>query len=325
LNPNRSKLIIVSSVLFFISLLLISTYLYTELNPTVQANRPGKYFDHLVFIIMENEGYCDVVTLCGGVGHFETQLAEQYAIAGNCESDSSCSEGGYSAVAHPSEPNYAALISGGVYTDTQSTCCFQDSHRNLVDLLVSGGLTWQAYDEDATNAGTCNFLPSAYDQFPFLFFADDHAPSRCANFLSTNSSDGDASFIASLNAPRNWANFIWFTPNNSNDGDSTNATFADTYLSHLVPRILNSTMFRESRSALFITYDEGNSVYPHDYLYASWSGPTIKRGYIGSGSYSHYSFLKTLEVNWELAPLTSNDAQASPMTEFFLTNTETTR
>src|SRR5438552_15843252 len=55
----------------------------------------------------------------------------------------------------------------------------------------------------------------------------------------------------------------------------------------------------------------------HDFVYGSWSGPVVKIGYVGTGSYDYYSYLKTLEVVWGLSSLTSNDANANPMTEFF--------
>jgi len=71
---------------------------------------------------------------------------------------------------------------------------------------------------------------------------------------------------------------------------------------------------------LFIVYDEGpsNNVFPHDFIYASWSGPVVKQHYTGVGSYSHYSYLATLEKNWAFTCLVkNNDCNASPMTEFF--------
>src|SRR5437867_8434178 len=94
-------------------------------------------------------------------------------------------------------------------------------------------------------------------------------------------------------------------------------SFCDNYLKTLVPKILSSTLFTTKKAALWIQYDEGNSKYPHDFVHGSWSGPVVKTGYVGTGSYNHYSILKTLEVVWGLSSLTSNDANANPMTEFF--------
>ncbi len=34
-------------------------------------------------------------------------------------------------------------------------------------------------------------------------------------------------------------------------------------------------------------------------------------------AYNHYSLLRTVEVAWGLEPLTTNDAQATAMSDFF--------
>ena len=274
-------------------------------------------FNNVVIILMENNGYCDVMTTCGGTGSYETQLAQTYGIAGNCQSDSSCSTGGYTAISHPSEGNYISLIGGDNFGHTNDGyCCFGINSPNIIDRVEAAGLSWQAWAEDASGSGTCNFNPPrAADHFAFLTFSDMNTASRCSHFLSTGSSS-DTEFLAALNGPSP-ANFIWLTPNDNNNGHDTGVSGGDGYLNSLVPNILTSNMFKNSKAALFIVYDEGNSNYPNDYLYASWSGPVVKKAYVGSGTYSHYSFLSTLETVWGLQSLTSNDGGAPAMTEFF--------
>jgi hypothetical protein len=44
----------------------------------------------------------------------------------------------------------------------------------------------------------------------------------------------------------------------------------------------------------------------------------VKKGYASSYPYTHFSVLATIEANWNLAPLTSNDRDAAHMGEFFL-------
>jgi hypothetical protein len=324
MTPRSSgKLIVVVALLVVVLVPLVSLLPMSLSSIFVQVNASGStpsgnYFDHVVIILMENNGYCNIITSCGGSGPYETSLAHSFSLAGTCSSDSSCSIGGYTAITHPSEPNYVALFSSstnGVTNDGQ--CCYQINSPNLVDRLQSFGLTWKAYAEDATNSGTCSFTPPRNgDHFPFKDFSDMDTSARCSDFLTTTSS-GDPEFLSALNANSGWANFYWLTPNDNNNGHDTSATYGDNYLSNLVPKILSSSMFKSSRSALFIVYDEGNSNYPNDYIYASWSGSVVKQGYVGSGSYSHYSFLKTLEQNWGFSSITSNDANARAMSEFF--------
>src|SRR5256886_6050548 len=84
-------------------------------------------------------------------------------------------------------------------------------------------------------------------------------------------------------------------------------------------------MFTTQNAALFIVFDEGNDFCPtgnskSDCVVAEWAGPAVKKAYSSTTSYNHYSYLSTLEANWNLASLTANDASAPPMTEFFGTS-----
>jgi len=52
----------------------------------------------------------------------------------------------------------------------------------------------------------------------------------------------------------------------------------------------------------------------------------VKQNYVSNVGYTHYSFVKTLEVAWNLPSLGRLDAAAIPMTSFFdtLRPTDTT-
>ncbi len=337
---RKASAALILSLLVFGVLFLIATFpSIFQAKPTdhqievaSNSSTSGAYFNHMVVILMENKGYCEIITTCGGTSTYETQLAQQYSITGSCQTDSSCSIGGYTAITHPSEPNYVALFSGSTQgLSSDGVCCYQYGAKNLVDLFQGAGLSWKAYAEGATNNETCNFMPPrAGDHFPFLDFSDMNTPSRCANLISTTASNdgtaasGDSSFLSALNTPSGWANFYWLTPNDNDNGHDTGAAYADSWLSIIVPQILNSAMFKNSRSLLYITYDEGNGNYPNDYISTILAGPVVKQGYVGSQSYSHYSFLSTLEANWGLTSLTSNDGGANAMTEFFSSALATT-
>jgi len=266
----------------------------------------GKYFDHVVTILMENNDLQSVLSQ----GTFQASLASQYTLST-----------GYSAVSHPSEPNYSALISGQIGPNSgDGICCGQDSHRNIVDSLESHGLTWKAFAEGLTN-GDCTGAGIDTDHYPFLYFSDIvNSPPRCGDLLGTSASS-DTQFISALNAANGWPNYIWLTPNTKDDAHDTSIAFGDSYLAGLVPKILSSTLFTTQNAALFIVYDEGNDVPCSsggpDCVYASWSGTAAKEGFTSSNSYTHYSYLHTIEDNWAFPTLTSNDAGASVMSEFF--------
>src|SRR6266704_3587138 len=278
-------------------------------------------FQYIVTILMENNGLCDVtpnlVSSCGSStipAPYLTSLAQSNGFNTH-----------YTGVGHPSEPNYVALFGGSKFGYTSDGyCCFQLSSSNLVDRLEAAGLTWKAFAEDASGSGTCSFTPPrAGDHYPFIDFSDMKTSARCANMLTTTS-PLDPEFLATLNGAT-LPNYVWLTPNDSDNMHSSSITMGDSYLAALVPLILSSRMFATQKAALFIVFDEGNDFCPtgnssSDCVVAEWSGPAVKKAYSSTTSYNHYSYLSTLEAEWNLSSLTPNDASATPMTEFFRTS-----
>ncbi|HEV2120918.1 MAG TPA: PKD domain-containing protein [Candidatus Bathyarchaeia archaeon] len=252
---------------------------------------------------MENHGLSDIV----GPATYMTTLANTYGLATQ-----------YTAVSHPSEPNYLALVGGDTFgISSDGVCCWTINSPNIVDRIENAGLTWQAWAEDASGSGTCRFSPPrSADHFGFLEFSDINTTSRCGNFHSTQSSS-DSEFVNALN--NSPSNLMWLTPNDCNNMHDCPVTTGDTYLAGLVPKILTSNLFTTEKAALFIVFDEGNKGSPNDYVYSLWAGSAVKKAYQSSSQYSHYSFLRTIEANWNLPSLTSNDANAPAMTEFFST------
>src|SRR5881296_2683901 len=287
-------------------------------NATVSSSAP---FQYTVTILMENNGLCDVTpSLVSGCGSssisspYLTTLAQTYGINTH-----------YTGISHPSEPNYVALFGGstlGISSD--GNCCFQLNAPNLVDRLEAAGLTWKAFAEDASGSGTCSFMPPREgDHYPFIDFSDMKTSARCANMLTTTS-PLDPEFVGALNGAT-LPNYVWLTPNDTDNMHSSSVGVGDAYLATLVPLILSSRMFTTQKAALFIVFDEGSDVCPtgnssSDCVVAEWAGPAVKKAYSSSTSYNHYSYLSTLEANWNLASLTANDASAPPMTEFFGTS-----
>src|SRR6266571_705060 len=313
---QKAKALVLSSLT-----LIGFTYSAMIINAPIRtASGTTQAFDYVTVILMENNGLCDIITttLAGcsstGAATYMTSLATSYSIATH-----------YTAITHPSQPNYMTLIGGDTYVSGDGNCCWQFSNPNIIDRIEASGRTWKAFAEDATGSGTCSFRPPRQaDHFAFLEFSDMNNPSRCANFL-TATSPNDQEFVSVLNGA-NPPNSLWLTPNDTDNMHSSSVSTGDSYLSNLVPKILSSTTFTTKNAALFIVFDEGSDNCPAapsgDCVYATWAGPVVKKGYSSNAQYSHYSFLKTLESNWGLTALTTNDASANAMTEFFQGNTQ---
>lgn len=291
----------------------------------------GHAFKYVVVIVMENQGIADIIN--SSSAPFLTHLASSFGLATN-----------YTAIAHPSLPNYLAMVSGqDFFSWSKNDCspsadCTAGSATNLVDSMEGRGLTWKAYMEDYPTSCGSNCSPGgcfmgnggtgqyAARHDPFVYFGDIvNSSERCSRIVPANSGGSGAPddlLLSDLSSPSTASNLMWLTPNLCNDMHDCSISTGDTYLSQLVPEILASNLFTDHKAALYITFDEGNGFCPtdgssRDCVYAVWAGPDAKTQFKSSIPFTHYSFLSTLETVWHLQPLTSNDAQAQPMTEFF--------
>ena len=320
-------------MLEFLSVLVLALALSNSLGSTTMgmqdhANHP---FNYVVVIVMENQGLGDIVK--NPSAPFMNQLASSFALANN-----------YTAVNHPSLPNYLSLISGQDFASWSKTdCnpspgCSAGNASNIVDSLESRGLSWKAYMEDYPSScgsqcspGNCFTGDTGTGQYaarhnPFVYFDDIvNSTARCSRIVPANlggKGGPDNLFLSDLASPSTASNLMWLTPNLCNDMHDCPVATGDNYLSKVVPNILNSTLFTHQKAALFITFDEGNGYCPlngssRDCVYAVWAGPVVKTNFQSSKQYNHYSFLNTLETVWKLPALTNNDGNATPMTEFF--------
>jgi hypothetical protein len=265
---------------------------------------------------------------CSGNCTYITQLANAYGLAQN-----------YSALGHPSLVNYLALTSGGNYDIAPFTSdCYPQvngcivSAPNIVDSIASSGRTWKAYMEDYSGGGcslshTSSYYVNSHD--PFVYYADIYGnATRCSRIVNANA--GASGYLAlptqllsHLNSVSSASNYMWLTPNLCDNGHDVCAPLnnlvsqQNQYLSLLVPMILNSTIFRTQRAALFITWDE-SATNLNNLVTSIWAGPAAEANYKSTVAYSHYSTVRTIEVAWNLPPLAEYDSAAAPMTEFLI-------
>ena len=291
----------------------------------------GTYFDHVIIILMENQGVFDICRSSpppcstSGPAPYMAGLANNYTIGAQ-----------YLSLIETSQPNYVALISGSTQGCTSTDCPIIKA-QNLVDRFEAAGLTWKGYMENQTLTAGCDLKdhePYVTIHNPFLPFQDiTNNTARCNKIVLANppscGSITDCALVNDLNNATTPApNFMWLTPN---DCDNTRGaagiclssiTTGNNYLAKLVPVILNSRAFTTARSALFITYDEGNGFCPlngsnEDCVYTVWAGPQAKTHFGTPNLYSHYSFPRTIEKNWGFGNFTVNDGNANSMAEFF--------
>jgi phosphatidylinositol-3-phosphatase len=285
--------------------------------PRVQAAPSGQYFDHLVLIVLEGLNICDVLTYCGGYAPYLTALSDAYAIA---DQDHYCKE------VHPGLPNYLCLTGGTDFgcadynEGPNSNACTATAWNatNIADRLEGAGLSWKAYLEDMPSA--CSSTSSGLYEVrrnPFVYYRDIATNATRCSARVVPSGNAASALLGDLASPSTAPNYAWFSPNSCNGmvTMTCHISVGDQYLSILIPKILNSTVFQAGRAALVVTFAEAYGGSP---IYHVWAGPLVKRGYASSYAYTHYSLLATIEANWNLTALTSNDRDADHMGEFFL-------
>jgi hypothetical protein len=263
--------------------------------PAPTATVPS--FSRVFVIVMENKEYGDIIG--NAAAPFINNLASRYGLATS-----------YTAVAHPSLPDYMALTGGATVFTTDCQGCTTGA-RNIVDEVYDSGRHWKAYMEsmpvacDTTDSGLY-----AQKHNPFVHYTDIVGnTSRCASKV-VPFTDFDAD-LQNLALP----DYVWITPNVCNDMHDCSVSTGDTWLSQVVPQITSSPAF--TNAVLFLVWDEGTSTTGGGghvpLIVVSSRTPAGTRV---STPYNHYSLLATIEQAWGL-PRLANTAGAAAMADFF--------
>jgi len=211
------------------------------------------------------------------------KLAAEYAVAPN-----------WYGIAHPSLPNYLALISGSTFgVRSDCTTCIQNG-ASLPDQLDRRGITWKGYFEGMPSR--CYTLASAgryaKKHNPFAYFSSIvNNPARCARMVPfTELADDEARG----ELPR----FSFISPDLCNDTHDCGVNIGDAFLSQHVPGLLDAL---GPHGLLVITYDEGSSnagccrLAAGGRIVTVFAGGLAKRGARVEQKLNHYSLLRTIE------------------------------
>lgn len=229
-------------------------------------NGGSKIFDHVYVIVLENHGFDEALN--NGSSPFLLSLSRDQGLATR-----------YYGVAHPSLPNYLAMIAGdefGIRDDNPS--CFasdlrpsQSCHRlegdSLVDQLEAAGRDWALYAESLPDVGT---LPQAFPTSEAdALYAQKHNPFVYFERIVTNPTRLNK--LKPLTAlPVDLAskapNFAFIVPNQCHDGHGLPicpdpirlARDYDEFVKRTVDMIRASQNWTRN-SAIIVTFDEGET------------------------------------------------------------------
>ncbi len=244
---------------------------------------------HVVVIVLENHEYGEVIG--NPDAPFLNRLAKGGALATR-----------YYAIAHPSLPNYLALLGGATFgIDENCTDCHARG-ASLPQQLSRAGISWRAYMEDLPHRCFKGDAGGDYVKRhnPFMYFPwIAESPRRCANVVGYPRLEAD---LRRHSLPA----FAWIGPGLCHSAHDCGIGVADGRLAKLVPRI---TRQLGPDGFLAVTFDEGTSDAGYGGLATGGrvatilSGPSIRPGLRLHGPYDHYSLLATIEDAFALPRL----------------------
>jgi acid phosphatase len=253
----------------------------TKAPPSVRVPR----FTHVVVVVFENK---EATSIAGNPdAPTFNALAHRYATLTN-----------YDAVAHPSLPNYLALVSGSTHgISSDCTDCVVRA-RSLADTLAAAGKTWKTYAEDLPYRGFTGASAGRYAKKhdPFLYFRDVLASRARRNRVVPFPQLGRD--LRSHRLPA----FSLVIPNLCNDMHDCSVATGDAWLrAHVVP-LLHSPELRGG--VVFVVFDEGTSgTGGGGHVAALALGPTVRAGARFTRATNHYGLLRTIEDAWSLPRL----------------------
>jgi hypothetical protein len=294
---------------------------------------PASHYNHIFVIVEENHSYTDVI------GNPATPnlnaLARTYGIATK-----------YFAVAHPSEPNYVAILGGSPFSVQNDNPYYLNrvAAPSLISEFDHAHVSWKAYLQSLPHPG-----------FQGICYPANCNGSPDKDPLYVSKHDGIQNFTTSLNAA-DWSrqvpidqlsqdlrkgnvpSFSWVIPDECRDQhgdppyclDSGNTgggdpqdqhllTVGDQYLGQLVAQITHARFWAKGNNAIDIVYDEGDNNVGGGgrvaNIVVTSHGP---RHLKDAAHYSHYSLLRTIQQNFGVACLQhSCGAATNPMTPLF--------
>jgi phosphatidylinositol-3-phosphatase len=259
---------------------------------TVHAARVVPRFGHAIVVVFENHSARRILDRASSPFLW---LARHNALLAQ-----------YDAVAHPSLPNYLALISGwtyGVHHDCTS-CSF--AGPSLATTLAQRGLSWRMYVEHLPLylSQGAHITGPEKARLPFLYFRD-------ANALEWTKPL--SAFFLDLRLHQ-LPSFSLVIPDLCHDMHSCSIAKGDVWMHSFLRALLRPGDL--ARTAVFVVFDEGKWIDKRGgggRVAAIVAGPLVRPHSVSNEPLDHYSLLRTIEDSWGL-PALGRSAWARPIT-----------
>ena len=273
---------------------VLAAFVAGACSDSLATRQPVPRFDHVIVVVLENKDQSKVLGNADAPNY--NRYAKNFAVLSH-----------YGGVAHPSLPNYLALVSGsthGIRTDC-TTCTVPG--KSLADSLEGMHMSWKAYAEGLPRPGYTGGSAGRYAKkhVPFLYFRNILSkPSRLRRVVQLRQ------FWRDLAAGR-LPSFSLVVPNLCHDMHDCSVETGDAWLGGFLKPVLRSDQLADS--VIFVITDEPDDADPTAAVPALALGPLVKPGSTYPARTSHYGLLRTIEDAWGL-PRLGHSAQARPIT-----------
>ena len=260
----------------------------------------GSSISHVVIVWLENH---EASSVTSSSMPYLAGLAAQYGLAAN-----------YTAVTHPSLPNYLAMWSGSTQGVTDDGT-YNLGAQNLSSQMTAAGLSWRAFQQNYPATSGCHTASSYSGGIDGAgvagTYARKHDPPM--SFTSVTGSVTECGKILPLAAYSGAANLIFVTPNLCNDAHDCSLGQADTFLKGFLPKVFADSNW--SHTLLVVSFDEGStSTGGGGRVYTMVARQGLSH-FTSATAHNHYGMTRTIENIFGLGCL-ANSCNASPLSEF---------
>lgn len=254
---------------------------------TSKALSSQDHFKKVIWVVLENTDYSSAMTQPEFVA-----LTKKGLLFTN-----------FSGEAHPSQPNYIAMIAGdslGVANDNPVNI----NSRHLGDLLEAANMDWRVYAEDfpgnCFNGATQGNYARKHN--PFISFTNVSRDSqRCKKIVDASAFDRD---LAADQLPE----YSMYIPNLRDDGHNTGSDFSSKWFASKFASLINSADGLQD-TLLVVTFDESENRRSNK-IFTVILGGSVRAGITNNQTLNHISLLKLIEDEWGLGNLGRADATA---------------
>jgi phosphatidylinositol-3-phosphatase len=170
----------------------------------------------------------------------------------------------WTAVSHPSLPNYLAIVGGSTFGVTNDSAPSVNaakvgSAKSVFDQALAVGKTAKTYAESMPQ--NCNLVtasPYAVKHNPWAYFGSSASRASCNKF------DVSTATLQTAESTNTLPNAGFVIPNLANDAHNGTLATADGWLKTNLAKALASTDFTSGKLVIVVSCDEGTSTYPND-------------------------------------------------------------